>query len=231
MRRLILMFGLSALLIGCSVLIWLLLDGRLGTVRDRVVLPTRTLNLAETADRLVEVLASQDMAALEGLVTGYGPLAARLRQSALQAEGFLADPTLTARHKLAILALRDRYDGAEIRRLSDWDVVQVHPIRGQSNLALPPNTPILIHKVQALGESRGLISAYMGATFRRLPLIRYEGRWQWNLAPILEPTLLTQADLEILDRIAALGAGPDAWLQIYAELSNTSRNRALLRLP
>ncbi len=231
MRRLILIFGLSAFLIGGGVSAWLVLDGRPGVVRDRVALPTRTWTLAETADRLVGVLESQDLATLEGLVTGYGPLAARLRQTALQAEGFLADPTLTARHKLAILALRDRYSGAEIRRLSDWDLVQVHPIPGQSNLALPPNTPILIHRIQALSESRALISAYMGTTFGRLPLIQQEGRWQWNLASVLEPTLLTHADLEILDRVASLGAGPDAWLQIYAELSDTSPNQGLLRLP
>ena len=179
----------------------------------------------------VDALNSGDEDALILTLTGFQDVAETLRSAALDDADFLFRDDLTARQKLSVLALRDRFAAEDIATLPAIDLIQVHPDPRQSVFAIPGGALVLIQDVRKTGLQVAEASLYFGTQPHTLPLRQEETGWRVDLSAVLSPPSLQPADVEILTRIAARGGTPGAWLNFYATVSNRSVDSSLLQLP
>ena len=183
----------------------------------------------QTAQAFLDALNASDASSAFSLMTGYEDAAERMRQAALRQGDFLERQDLSAQQRLGILALRDRYDRAEIEALSAADIMLVNP--GTETVLPIPKPPILLGSLRLDDQGRPRLRLVQGARERTLSLIYADDVWRVDTAFMFDPSRITQEDAAILTQVGEKGGGDRAWLQVYAAIANTDINLTLLNPP
>ena len=228
-RLLIVGLGVAALLF--AALLVLVLTTRSPSLSSAApTFPTYD-QIDEFAAALLDALGGPNDDRTLSLITGYEDIAEKIRNAALSDPSMLDRHDLTARHKLSILALRDRFSRADIAHMSPEALIQIHPDPSQSGLDLPEGAQIILNRVEQLGDREGLIALYIGDQFHEFALLQINGGWRIDLMEAFDPPSLTPIDVALMSRIAARGGQETAWLALYASLSGRSVDDGLLQIP
>jgi len=186
------------------------------------------------ADLFIAALNSQDeatMQTVQSLSTGYEALADTLREAALNEPDLLSRLDLSPQQRLTVLALRDQHRRGPLTRLDPWDLVTARPDPTVPFFQIPEGQDIYLTGVRADENDQWWLDTYFGLQPQSFPLVLQPEGWLVDLSPVFDPKTLSPADVALAEQVLAAGGDADAWLTVYAQLSNQIVDQGLLQLP